>query len=188
MKELNLTGTKSIETERLILRKFKESDGDSMYRNWASSEAVTRYVTWSTHASPTETRDLCRMWEEKSQSFDYFNWLMVLKENNEPIGNIEVVYLNKSVREAHIGYCMSEKWWNMGFMTECFSAVIAFLFEEVGINRISAGHHTENPASGRVMQKCGLRFEGILRQSALLKGQLCDIAHYAILYDDYISK
>lgn len=182
---LNLIGTKTIETEHFILRAFRESDGEYMYKNWASDPDVARYVTWEPHVSPEVSRELCRIWEEDAKRSDIFNWAMVLKETGEPIGGISVVKLDEKISEADIGYCMGQQWWNKGYMTECFKAVIKFLFMEVNINRISACHHTSNPASGKVMKKCGLRPEGIKRQGAILNDELFDLAQYAILRSDY---
>ena len=187
MEKLNLIGTQTIETEHFILRKFKESDGEAMYKNWASDPEVTKYLTWDVHESVEASTYLCKLWEKEAESCKNFQWAMVLKETGEPIGSIGVVKLDEQINEADIGYCMSKKWWNKGYMSECFKAVIRFLFEQVNVNRIAAVHHTDNPASGKVMLKCGLKSEGIKRQSAINKGELCDIAQYAILKEDYIN-
>lgn len=74
--------------------------------------------------------------------------------------------------------------WNKGIITESLNAVIKFFFEEVGINRIEAKHDINNPASGEVMKKCGMQFEGILRQAGKNNTGLCDLAVYSILKDD----
>jgi len=73
-------------------------------------------------------------------------------------------------------------------MTEALSEVIRFFFNEVGVNRIESKHYTSNPNSGRVMQKCGMRYEGTSRQSEINHLGLHDTAHYAILAEDYFSK
>lgn len=70
-------------------------------------------------------------------------------------------------------------------MTEAFKEVIRFLFEEVGVNRICATHDVNNPHSGDVMKKCGLKFEGILRDGGKNNQGIIDIATYAILKKDY---
>lgn len=74
-------------------------------------------------------------------------------------------------------------------MTEALKAVINYLFEEVGMNRIEARHNTLNPASGRVMQKSGMKFEGIMRQIKVNKyGEFYDLAVYSILKSDLIAR
>lgn len=67
---------------------------------------------------------------------------------------------------AHIGYCIGEKWWHQGITSEALQHVINFLIDEVGMNRIEAVHDSQNPNSGKVMKKCGMKYEGTLRQSA----------------------
>lgn len=88
----------------------------------------------------------------------------MLKENEDgPIGTISVVGQNDRLKMVHIGYALGRPWWNRGIMSEAFSKIIAFFFEEVKVNRIESQHDPNNPASGRVMVKCGLQYEGTLR-------------------------
>ena len=99
------------------------------------------------------------------ENADCYNWVIEYKENGQPIGSISVVRLEEEIDCAEIGYCLSEKYWGKGIMPEAFGSVIGFLFREVGVNRIQATHDTNNPKSGRVMEKCGLQYEGTLRQA-----------------------
>ena len=100
--------------------------------------------------------------------------------------SIDVVNLNEKLATAEIGYCLSKKHWGQGIMTEALKAVIDYLFSEVGLNRIVARHNVHNLASGRVMQKSGMTFEGVQRQSGKdNKGNYCDLAHYSILRGEW---
>jgi ribosomal-protein-alanine N-acetyltransferase len=72
-------------------------------------------------------------------------------------------------------------------MTEAFKRVIRFLFDEVGVNRITATHDPRNPHSGDVMRKCGLRYEGTSRQAGRNMQGICDVSRYAILKEDYLD-
>jgi len=87
-----------------------------------------------------------------------------------------------------VGYALSRKHWGQGVMTEAFTAVIRYLFEEVGVLRVSSRHDPNNPASGKVMQKCGLKYEGTLRQSDWNNQGICDAAHYSILRHEFTGK
>lgn len=186
MEKLNHLGTKTLESERLILCTFKESDYQAMYDNWASNENVARYMTWKKHESPEVTKTLCKEWEDKSKADNYYNWIVIVKSENKPIGTISVVNINDSINEAVIGYSYSEEYWGQGYGTESFKTVIDFLFGEVGFNRITAFHHKDNIGSGRVMQKSGLKYEGSYRQSALdNNGNLYDLCNYAIIKSDW---
>lgn len=96
-----------------------------------------------------------------------------------------MVKIEEDIKCVHIGYCLSRKWWHQGITTEAFAAVIQFLFEEVQVNRIEAHHDVLNPNSGKVMAKCGLQYEGTLRQTGINQTGLADMAVYALLAQDY---
>ena len=182
---LNHKGTKVIETERLILRPFTMADAEPMFRNWASDDAVTKHLTWPTHESVEVSRLVLADWTSHYPEHDFYQWAIVLKENGpEPIGNISVVGIDKKIDGATMGYCMSRAHWRKGIMAEALTALIAFLFDEVGFNRIEADHDIENPASGRVMQKAGMTFEGTARQGGRTNRGIVDICHWAILRSD----
>ena len=177
-------GTKTIETERLILRRAVMEDAEPMFANWASDPEVTKYLTWPTHENVDVSRFVAERWDKDSEKEDYYQWMIVLKAINEPIGSISVVELNDRVEMAEIGYCIGKAWWGMGVMSEALSAVIAYLFREVGFNRIEARHDANNPASGGVMKKCGMVYEGTARQAGRNNQGICDICSYGILRED----
>lgn len=151
-------GSRPLETERLILRPFRESDGESMFKNWASDPMVTRYVTWEPHTDVSNTRALCKMWEDESKDPKSFRWAIVLKETGEPVGSIDIVALHEDELKGEIGYCSGQVCWGKGIMTEAFKAVMTYLFGECGFESISGRYDVRNPASGRVMEKCGMRY------------------------------
>ena len=84
---LNHTGTKVIETPRLILRPFKISDASMMYQNWASDDEVTKYLTWPTHSDIFVTKTILQMWVEGYKNKDYYQWAIELKKTGEVIGH-----------------------------------------------------------------------------------------------------
>lgn len=183
---LNHRGTKTIETERLILRPFVMEDAQAMYRNWASDDEVTKHLTWPTHGSVEVSRAVLSDWTSHYGEPDFYNWAIVLKENGpEPIGSIAVVDINLKVDGAAMGYCMSRAHWRKGIMAEALRGLIAFLFDEVGFNRIEADHDPNNPASGRVMEKAGMRHEGVMRQAGRSNQGIIDVSRWAILRCDY---
>ena len=182
---LHHKGTVTIETERLILRRFTMEDAEAMYRNWASDDEVTKHLTWPTHSSVEISKMVLTDWISHYPEPDFYNWAIVLKEDGpEPIGNISVVGINKKVDAAIMGYCMSRTHWRKGIMAEALTAVIAFLFDQVGFNRVEADHDPNNPASGRVMEKSGMRHEGILRQAGRSNQGIIDVSRWAILKSD----
>lgn len=179
-------GTKTIETDRLILRQFTMEDAPAMFRNWANDDEVTKHLTWPTHSDVEVTKMVLSDWTSHYAKPDFYNWAIVLKENGgEPIGNISVVRINHNTECAAMGYCMSRAHWRKGVMPEALKAVVDFLFDEVGFNRIEAEHDVNNPASGRVMEKAALRYEGTLRQSGRNNQGIVDLVWRAILRSDW---
>lgn len=182
-------GTKTIETERLILRRFKTEDAEAMYKNWASDEEVTRFLTWPPHSSIELTKDILQDWINDYKNEDSYNWGITIKENgDEPIGSIGAVDINERVNMVHIGYCISKKWWNKGITSEALKALIKYFFEEVGVNRVESRHDPNNPNSGKVMMKCGMKYEGTMRQADINNQGICDYSMYGILAKEFFKK
>jgi len=184
---VNHKGTVTLETKRLILRRFTHDDADAMFCNWANDPEVTKYLTWPTHTDVSVSRAVIDSWVKQYENVNYYNWAIVLKELNEPIGSISVVSMNEVINKVEIGYCIGRKWWRQGYTSEALAELIRFFFEEVGVNRIEALHDIRNPNSGKVMQKCGMKYEGTMRQGAKNNQGLCDVALYAIIGDDYFA-
>ena len=178
-------GTQTIETKRLILRRAIREDAEPMFRNWASNPEVTKYLTWPAHGSIAVSEMVIGSWLQEYEKDSYYQWMIVLKELGEPIGSISVVRQNNQVEEAEIGYCIGSRWWHRGIMPEALSAVIEYLFTEVGMNRVAARHDPNNPNSGRVMRKCGMKYEGTTHASDRNNQGICDADHYAILRSDW---
>ncbi len=177
-------GTKKIETRRLILRQFTLNDAEPMYRNWASDGEVTRYLTWTPHESVEETKSLLKEWIDDYKKPEKYEWCIELKEIGEPIGSIGVVGIREKIGAMEIGYCISEAYWHQGITSEAFEAVIAYLTKEVGARRIESRHDTRNPYSGKVMEKCGLKYEGTKIQGDWNNSGICDCAFYGMVLED----
>ena len=187
---MNHLGTKRIETDRLVLRRFTLEDARPMFENWASDPEVTKYLTWPTHDKVEVSAWVLEDWISHYGEAYYYQWAIVPKDNaDKPIGSISVVRQNNKVESVEIGYCIGKAWWHNGIMTEALKAVMAYLFEEVGANRISAVHDPNNPHSGGVMRKCGMTYEGTTRCSGWNNQGICDESIYAILKEEYeVSK
>lgn len=185
---LNHIGTQEIETERLLLRKFKIEDATQMFNNWARYPENVKYLSWLPHKSIDETYQILDKWLNEYKNKDYYRWCITLKDTHEAIGGIDVVEIMELRSTCEIGYVLSKNYWNRGIMTEALKAVLNYLFKKVNFNRIQLRHHIENIASGKVMQKCGLKYEGILRQYGITNtGKHCDSAIYSILKSELIS-
>ena len=181
---MNKAGTQRIETHRLILRPFRIEDAEDMFENWASDTEVTRFLTWPAHTGVEVSRMVLNDWIPRYEDGGYFNWAIEWKENGRVIGNISVVRFIEELETADIGYCMSRAYWGRGIMPEALRAVTDFLFDTVGVNRVTACHDLNNPKSGRVMQKAGMKFEGILRGAGKNNQGICDEVRYGLLRSD----
>ena len=179
-------GTVPLATERLVLRRYTPEDAAAMYHNWASDPEVTKYLTWTTHKALSESEAVMAQWVADYKRPDTYLWAIVPRDFGQPIGTISVVEMKESVEAMEIGYCIGRRWWRKGYVAEAMGAVMDFLFREVGVRRICAAHDVENPASGAVMRKCGLRPEGVLRQSDRDNRGIVDSAVYGILRQEYL--
>lgn len=180
-------GTTVIDTKRLRLRPFVPEDAAPMFRNWASDEEVTKFLTWPAHKSQEVTGHVVEQWYGQREKPNFYQWAIELKELHEPIGSISAVKVDERTEAATIGYCIGRRWWGQGITAEALEAVTAFFFQEVGMNCVNACHDPRNPNSGRVMRKCGMTREGTWRAGGVNNQGICDETWYSILRDEFYS-
>lgn len=161
-------------TDRLILRPFREDDARAMYENWTYDGRVARYCRWHPHKSIEETKEYLKL----CLSAEYC-WAVTLKDKDEPIGCVDVVGVN-SAGVHEIGYVLMYDHWGEGIMTEAVKAVIAELFRS-GFTKVGACHDVDNPASGRVMEKCGMTYvRSCMAQKKFGSDEQCEVKCYEI--------
>ena len=173
-----------IETERLLLRKVELTDANDMF-SVTKDDEVARFLAWSAHQSIIETNEFIKSFIHGYKTGECFRWAIALKSSNRFIGliNLKPAF---SQNRVSLGYWLGRSFWNKGYATEAVKAVICLLFDKLNVNRIEAEHFIENPASGRVMEKAGMEYEGLLRQYILGKeGKYHDCKIYAITQDKY---
>ena len=168
--------SKLIETDRLILRKFKLSDYKDVFTEYASHDIVTKFLTWKPHKSMEDTIEyLQKCVLPKYEESYVYRWAIVLKETNMVIGCIDVVKMDLSSSMCEIGCVIGEKYWGKGIMTEAGKIVLDYLLKE-GFKRIQSYAHVDNIASSKMLQKVGLKIEGILSKFAKDRdGKLVDV-------------
>ncbi len=175
------SGTVPLKTERLVLRRFTIADAADVFNKWTGSAEVSRFVMRSPHKSVQEAEQMLREHEKNYTAPDFYMW--AIEYENELIGYICGNEIIEHLRSITIGYCIAKSCWNKGIVTEASKAIIRHFFG-LGFNRIASSHHPQNPASGKVMEKCGMRFEGRIRGGSILAGKICDAMQYAILAGD----
>lgn len=109
---MNHLGTKTIETQRLILRQFRMTDAPAMFQNWASDAEVTKYLTWPVHKSVESSKWVIGLWMQEYGKPDYYQWAIELKDFGEVIGSIAVVRTEEEIKAAEVGYCIGRNWWH----------------------------------------------------------------------------
>jgi len=181
-------GTKTLETERNILRKFTINDAENMFKNWANDNNVTKYLVWPSHQDLNVSKNVLEQWIQKYEEIDFYQWAIELKEINEPIGSISVVKQSDDIKMVHIGYCIGRKWWNKGIVSEALKELIKYFFENVRVNRIEARFDPNNPNSGKVMAKCGMKYEGHMKQADKNNQGIVDTIYYGIVAEEYFKK
>lgn len=177
---MNHTGTIELSTEHLTLRRFDEDDAENMFYNWANDDEVTKHLSWKTYENVEQVEDYLKNeaianYEKK----DFYYWAVELNEIEQPIGSIAAVNIREETDAVEIGYCIGKEFWHRGYMTEALTEVIRFFMEETGAGRVWAKHDTNNPNSGKVMEKSGMEYEGTLRRSGYNNSGICDMAVYA---------
>ena len=174
----------TIETERLILRPFRLSDAQVV-----QSLAGERDIADTTMNIPHPYEDgMAEKWisghalvyeEGKAVTF-----AIVLRDGNSLVGAVGLT-IDRRFDKAELGYWVGKPFWNHGYATEAAMALLTYGFEELHLNRIQAAHLARNLASGRVMEKIGMRHEGTARQDAMKWGQYEDVEFYGVLRADW---
>lgn len=143
-----------IETDRLILRPLTVADAKAVME-WCSDERVSKFMSYTGYDDIHIAKDwLGSLADEKTE----WNWGFVLKESGKLIGSGSIGEDNFMQGYWGFGYNIRYDCWNKGYTTEAMKAIISFAHTELGVNKICSDHAVDNPASGRVMEKCGLTF------------------------------
>jgi [ribosomal protein S5]-alanine N-acetyltransferase len=171
-------------TKRLVLRPFSLADGPAVY-----DLVRAREIADTTLAIPHPYEDgMAETWIATHQEgFDKggaVHFAITLRESGELVGAVGVV-IKAEHNCAEIGYWVGVPYWGRGYCTEAVAAVLGYGFEERDLNRIYAYHFKRNPASGRVMQKNGMVYEGCLRQHVRKWDAYEDLMEYGILQEEW---
>ena len=127
---LKNSGTKKIETERLILRKFKIDDVECFYNNIGNDNLIDKHVLWNKHKDKNETETLINKWIADYNNDFVYRWVVELKEINEVIGSISCHKIDPKNLTCEVGYSYCSKYWNKGYATEALKTVLDYLKEE----------------------------------------------------------
>ena len=155
--------TEKIITDRLILRKFKKSDAQMMFKNWATDYNTVKYLEWEIHKDINETLEYIEYVLNKYKKEYSFTWCIEEKETKEVIGSISAFNIDLKNKTCEIGYAIGSKWHGKGYGTETLISVLKYLNEKAGFYKIVSNCSSENLASKRIMEKSGMQLDAILK-------------------------
>lgn len=173
----------TLETQRLILRPMRVTDSADMYA-YARNPEVSRFLTWSPHPDISHTRRYLEYLGGRYRIGAFYEWAIVHRETGRMIGSCGFTTIDTVNHCADIGYVMNPDFHGQGLMTEAARCVRDFGFDVIHLNRIEGRFMIENTASRRVMERIGMRYEGMRRSAMLVKGAYRDIGMCAMLHSD----
>ena len=177
----------TLETTRLTLRPFTVADASDVQRL-----AGERDIASTTLNIPHPYEEgMAEQWiathQERYEKGELVNFAIILRVDQALIGAIEL-QLTQQHASAELAYWIGKPFWNRGYCTEAAQAVVRYGFDVLGLNRLHATYLKRNPASGRVMQKLGMSYEGCLREHRKKWGVFEDVGLYGLLSRDYLSQ
>lgn len=178
-------GTSTIETERLILRRFSFADTEAVLRHWAADEKVQSLYAEPVYETLDAVNELLSRYISSYEKNDYYRWAIIEKSSGECIGQIAYFLVDSKNHFAEIEYCLGAAFHNKGLAAEATKAVIAYGFEKMNLHKVQVSVKTVNPASRRVIEKCGFRYEGTLRDYFFDDGQYVSRAYYSMLKSEF---
>ncbi len=169
-----------LSTQRLILRPMEVADVNDIFE-YASDVDVAKFLRWDAHPNRE-----CTLRYINNVLSDYADgrdgpWVIQLKTECRVVGAIHAIELDLSQRRVEVGYVLSRRYWSKGITTEALKEVIRYSFANCGLNRVQGLCKVENSASARVLEKAGMKLEGILRDYRFEKGRFWDMKVYSIL-------
>jgi ribosomal-protein-alanine N-acetyltransferase len=173
----------AIETERLLLRPITMKDALDIFA-YASDPEVTKFVRFVTHESIKDTHAFIRRVQASYRKGITPLWGMQSKASGRLIGAVGFLQWPNPDRRAELGYVVNRNVWGQGYVTEAAKAVCDFAFKKMNVSRIEAGTIVGHAASQRVLEKCGFKFEGVLRQREFIKGRFVNLTMYSLLRED----
>ncbi|PFA62821.1 GNAT family N-acetyltransferase [Bacillus sp. AFS015802] len=183
----HFSGTPFLETDRLTIRRLCMDDTQRAFDHWLSDERISDHRVSAANKSVAETTMRMEKIVRGYDSKEFCYWGIELKDGGKLIGEIDLYDFHPSTGNCEVSYTIGYDWWNMGYGTEALKAVVEFAFIHMKVHKISAAHNTDNPASGRIMEKAGMKQEGVIRHMIRnAKNQYKDCAVYGLLREEYL--
>jgi [ribosomal protein S5]-alanine N-acetyltransferase len=176
----------TLTTARLVLRPFTVADAPDVQRLAGERQVASTTLNIPHPYEPGMAEQWISTHQERYERGELVNFAIVRRADNTIMGCINL-RINQPHAHAELGYWLGVPFWSQGYCTEAARAVVQYSFEVLRLHRIYASHMTRNPASGRVMQKIGMTYEGCQRQHVQKWGVFEDLATYGILQSEYVA-
>ena len=181
-------GTRRIETERLVLRRFEYSDDNNMLDYWIADPAIQSMYSEPVYTTKQAVKELLDKYIGAYEKNDYYRWAVVFKKTGECIGQIAYFLVDSKNHFAEIEYCIGSSYQRNGLATEATKAVIHYGFDNMNLHKVQICHKSINLPSRKVIEKCGFVYEGTLRDFFYIDGQYVDRLYYSILKKEFMQK
>lgn len=181
-------GTNTIETERLILRRFAYADADAMLKNWVADEKIQSLYSEPVYTTQEAVKGLLDKYIGSYEREDYYRWAVIEKQSGECIGQIAYFLVDSKNHFAEIEYCIGAAFQCRGYATEATKAVIAYGFDRINLHKVQICTKTINAPSKRVIEKCGFVYEGTLRDYFYMNGEYVGRLYFSMLRDESEQK
>ncbi|WNJ20684.1 GNAT family N-acetyltransferase [Pontibacter sp. G13] len=173
-------------TPRLVLQRVVPADATDIFEAYAHDPRVAKYMRWKPHQSVADSEAFVKMLEkEKKRKGGHQAWAIRLRETSQLIG---LVGLDVFPPKVHLGYVLGHPWWGNGYVSEAVKTMIDAAFQLPAVFRVEGICEASHEASGRVMTKGGMSYEGLLRSHTVLPNiseAPSDMRMYAIVRDDW---
>ena len=167
-------------SDRLLLRKVNPEDADSLFKIFSDPDAMKYYNIYP-FAEKKEVEQLIAIINEHFIQGVAIRWVIVLINNNEPIGTIGLSSSASNPFGAELGFDLNKNYWNRGIITEAIICVKNFGLNDLGLKRIQARTKPENTGSWKALEKAGFLREGLLRKQSYWKNEFHDVYLYSVI-------
>lgn len=178
---MNHMGTKTIESERLLLRRFHLDDAHAMHQRWAGDYQLNAHMSWRTHDTVRESERVIKNWQVKYAKRKFYHWCVEVKATHAVIGEIYVRRLHKKVDGVELEFCINDAYQLDSLTAEACRIVIHFLFNQVQVKRIECNMPTSDVDKQRFVEALGFQHEGRKRFGVKTNHGLDDLELYSLL-------
>lgn len=183
---MNHVGTKTIESERLLLRRFHRDDAQLMYQCWASDHELTRDMSWRTHDTVHDSEHIINNWQSKYAKHKFYHWCVEVKATHAVIGEIYVRRLHKKIDGVELEFCINAAYAVDDLVAEACHTVLQFLFDQVQVKRVECNVPASDTAKQAFIEALGFQHEGRKRAAIKTNRGIDDLEVYGLLQGETV--